>query len=131
MSLTLPTVTGYSEFWGGANQYAPLRKRSSIDARAMLLLARNRPVRAAMDAYVNSGATPAISDSYKRVTAVRNGAGTDLSGDRPIETVTVVNTTGDASIASDLDGMLDRFHDARLVYPDDLSGNGGGGKNGF
>lgn len=130
MPLETPTVTGYSEFWGGANAYAPARARSSVERRGIQLIARVRGVRALLDAYVNSGATPAVSDSYKRVKAVQDTAGADLGGVRTIETVTVVSTTADADNATDMDNLLDRYFDPPLTYPVDLSGNGGGGKAG-
>lgn len=131
MGLVAPTVTGYSEFWGGANAYAPLGVRSTIDRRAMQLLARDRPLRAALDAYVNAGGTPAISDSVKRVQAFADTTGLDLGGVRPIETVTIVSTNGNSTIAGGLDNLLDEFHEDIATYPTDASGNGGGGKSGF
>jgi hypothetical protein len=97
----------------------------------MQLLSRSRAVRAALDAYVNSGATPAISETYVRIKAVRDGSGTDMGGARETETVTIVSDTGDADIAADLDGLLDQYVTTTAVYPEDASGNGGGGKLGY
>lgn len=132
MPLVAPTVTGYSEFWGGSDVYAPLGVRSTAERRGFQIINRNRPLRAALDAYVNAATTPAISATYKRVEAVQDDGGSDLGGARPIETVTAVSDTGDATIAAALDKLLDEFNDDAIAsYPADASGNGGGGKSGF
>lgn len=130
MPLELPTVTGYSSFWGGSNVYAPLSIRSNVARRGMQLVARDRPLRAALDALINAGATPSFSETYKRVQAEQD-VGQALSGSRTIETVTLVSDTIAAGNVTDLDDLVDYNNEAPLTYPADLSGNGGGGKNGF
>lgn len=130
MPMVAPTVTGHSEFWGGSAVYAPLGVRSGLDRRAMQLVAKSRPLRAVLDAYINSGATPAFTDTYKRVEAVADTSGQDLGGARPVETVTAVSATGNAAIVAQIDALLDEFHED-IVYVEDSGGNGGGGKARF
>lgn len=129
MALAEPTVSCTSPFWG--NSYVMLGKRVGTSRVAALWLARNRSLRAALDAAVALLSSTAIAASHTRVQAVSDTDGNDLGGVRPTETYYDENTTSTAGHITILDNVLDEFTDAPLTYVEDASGNGGGGKDGF
>lgn len=147
MSLTNPTITGYSGFWQMTGDAAPYnlvanknsqRGRSPLERAVSQIMVRNqfRDEAAALGALIGAASGSNMTATYKRV---QSPSGPDatvpvvtditaLGGARTIETVTVVNrntTAADVSYLKDLfDGdLLDRS----TSYPT-VSGSGGGGK---
>lgn len=134
MSLTVPTVTGYSTFWGGANVYAPLFARSSIERRASIALSRGgaRALRAAMLALSGAAAGGTATSTHTRVDATGQGPtnAAMLGGSRTMETFTSINraTTAADETFTETYVITGLAAAAPSTYPTDASGNGGGGK---
>lgn len=143
MSISIPTVTGYSGFWqtsGGVNAnnaapYAMLFARSAQENRIAIKSGTRgwRALREVLKTLVESNLGSTALDTYTRVTAP-NGLtdNDDLGGLRAMETVTTVNrVTAAADRTYFVNKMLDRHFIANpSSWPTDASGNGGGGKLG-
>jgi len=146
MSLTRPTITGYSGFWntlGEATTYAQLPlaaggNRSNFDgkiARVFHGAKQLREVRTALLALLGAAAGGSAALTYKRVGNPVGPSATvplvssfdELGGSRTIDTITVINrntTAADLAYIKDLfDGDLTA---SGLTYADDASMNGAG-----
>jgi len=147
MSLTNPTITGYSAFWQTTGDSTPYnlvanknsqRGRSSLERAVSQIMVRNqlRDEVAALGALIGAAAGGTATSTYKRV---QTPTGPDqtvpvvtqidaLGGNRTIETVTVINR---ATTAADIAYLKDIFDgdllDRSISYPV-VSGSGGGGK---
>lgn len=157
MSVTSPTVTGWSSFWsmtGDFNAYAPLNNqspanggllgwRSKLEWQIAKLMNRNqyREQKALWAALLGVAPGATALKTYQRVNgpAATEGTGPfgntgvgDLGGLVPIETVTVINRATLSSDVTYLTSIVNNDMLARgLTYAVDLSGNGAGfgGKN--
>lgn len=139
MSITVPTVTGYSTFWQMQSQptYAMLSARSYEESAIARVLSRGgfRGVRAVMRRMNGTAVGSTATDTYARVSAPQGLTDAQaLGGSRTIDTVTSVSR---ATVAADLTYENAQFYDklfnmapAISSYPVDGSGNGGGGKAG-
>ena len=136
MALTAPTITGWSEFWGGsfaANGYTLVGSEPvNMFANAAKIMARSgrREVRRALYALTGATVGTTATESYKQVDGpdgITNNAA--LGGLRTINTVTVINRATITADQTKLQTMLNYGYSAPLSsYPTDTSGNGGGGK---
>lgn len=139
MTVTVPAVTGWSNFWGeNPNSYAMLFSRSSHERRASLALSRSgwRAYRELMLTLNGTAVGQTATDTYARVSAPDGLAfPSALGGVRTIDTVTSVNrvtATADKTMIDEriINGLFDQDPSIPTGYPTDLSGNGGGGKGG-
>lgn len=139
MTVTVPTVTGWSNFWGeSANAYAMLFSRSSQERNASLALHKSgfRAYRRLMLTLNGTAVGSTATDTYARVTAPVGLTETALFGGlRTIETVTSVSratVTADKTMIDTriINGLFSQAPTIPGGYPSDLSGNGGGGKAG-
>lgn len=148
MSMSIPTVTGWSNFWGTtANAYTMMYGRSSLERNISRWLAKPgaRRLVSSMDALVGSAVGVQNTFKYSQVHAPAGlTEQDDFGGNRVIDTITVVDTP---TTASDLDyvrtevlgailsmapGLVaGSFHGQPVParkgfypYPPDLSGNG-------
>ena len=136
MSFTVPTVTGWSNFYGEtANAYQPLYARSTLERRLGVELARqsNRAARATIRALTGVAPGSSKANTQARVSAP-NGL-TDpqmLGGLRTIDTFTVQSGNTAASDVTYINALINDsvYNQAPSSYPADASGNGGGGKVG-
>lgn len=143
MSISAPTVTGFSGFWeyhaptGQAAPYAMRHYRNSTENRIAFILGRPgiRGIREIMYTLAGAATGSAASDTNKRIKAPAGLTETSaFGGSREIETVTNVSAN---TAAADLTYMQDLFNryinlaPAIASYPTDASGNGGGGKLGI
>lgn len=142
MSLTIPTVTGYSAFWQAnsinpANNvpYALLFSRSSHEFRAASALHRSgfRAVRAAMKALTGAAAGGTATDTFSQISELQQGP-TNIGpgGARTVSTVTTINRATTAADETFIEARIvdQLFTAAPTSYAVDASGNGGGGKAG-
>lgn len=143
MSMSVPTVTGFSSFWGmqgvrdlqqdGVNDYTMLYGRSASEryiSRALRGLA-NRRLAVVMISLNGAAAGGAADASYKRVVAPAGlSEQANFGGARAIETVgsTAVTTSADETYIDNTINALRNMAPAVASYPVDLSGNGGGSK---
>lgn len=144
MSISAPTVTGYSGFWlnegglnGAATPYAMLFHRASTELRMATLSSRPgfRAMRELLETLIGANVGAAAADSYARVSAPDAlASASQLGGLRTIETVTTVDRI---TATADKSYFVDNFIKKRFImnpaiasYPTDASGNGGGGKLG-
>ncbi len=152
MSVTFPTMTGYSAFWertGDLNPYAPLPRaqqgwRSKLEWQIAQLLGKQQmreqkellltllgvaPGQTALATYARVQPPVGPSATSPSVTGVG-----DMGGNVPIETVTVINR---ATTAADVTYLTDIINGEMVPGPSsltlvaDASGNGGGGKVGW
>ena len=132
MATTLPTVTGWSSFYGNTpNAYQPLFGRSSNDYMAAQALGRAgmRGVRRIMR--VLNGAAPGstATETVARIAAATPFNTLSSGGVRAVETVTDVNrATTAADVTYVNTNIIDRIYNMTppiASYPPDLSGNGG------
>lgn len=125
MSLTLPTVTGYSPFWeltGDRVPYAMIPRsqqgsRSPIERQLARLLARPqlRDLRAAMVALNGAAAGETATSTFKRVPNPTNPSLStpqvtnfdDIQGNRTPETITAINRATTAADEAYIDDLLD------------------------
>lgn len=121
MSLTMPTPTGYSGFWGGVDGYVPIPRsqhgmRSPLERRLARTFKRNqlRELVAVMTALNGAAAGGTASATYTRVAAPASTSGatpaptelTALGGVRNVETVTVINRATTAADELYVDDLL-------------------------
>lgn len=134
--MSIPTVTGYSEFWGGANSYAVLFGRASPEAMLSRAFARrgNGAVRRLFTNLLGTAAGQTATETYVRPSAPAGlTESVRFGGLRTNETVTQINR---ASVAADVTSTaliatrLFSMAPAIASYPVDAGGNGGGGKGG-
>lgn len=144
MTISVPTVTGYSAFWQNVSNingevgvpYRMLFSRSSHERRASNALYRSgfRAVRELLETVTGAAAGGTAADSYVRAGTTGQGpTAIGPGGARDMETVTTVNR---ATTAGDITTLLARisvgiFAQAPAIpsgYVADASGNGGGGK---
>lgn len=138
MSLSIPTVTGYSGLWqttGDLSSYAMLFARSAQENRIALMSGTRgwRALREVLRTLVNENVGGTALDTYTRITAPNGLTDADeLGGLRSVETVTTVNRATTATDRTYLNThIIDRHFIANpSSWPTDLSGNGGGGKLG-
>jgi len=147
MSLTSPTITGYSAFWQLTGDAAPYnmvaskngqRGRSPLERLVSQTMVRNqlRDEAAALLGLIGAASGSNVTATYKREQAQVGPDATvpvttdlgSMGGNRTIETVTVINrntTAADVAYLKDIfDGdLLDRS----ISYPV-VVGSGGGGK---
>lgn len=150
MSVTNPTVTGYSAFWqqtGDMKAYAPfdnraptsgfLGWRSKLEWQIAKLADKQqfREINALFDALIGAAAGGTATKTYARVAPAVSTSATvpsatgvaDLGGLVPIETVTVINR---ATTAADVAYLKSMFNTDMLMrslsLQSDLSGNGAG-----
>jgi hypothetical protein len=151
MSMSLPTVTGWSGFWGVApNSYTMMYGRSSLERNISRLLAKGgaRRLHATMSSLNGTAVGGAVGRQYARISAPAGLTTPNLLGGlRAVETVVVtsgVTTAGDKTYIQDevLDATVEMAPGLSTggvgnmpvtawknqLYPVDLSGNGGGGK---
>lgn len=135
-----PTVTGWSTFWqqiapvGQGAAYALHGNRSSQERRIAIHLAKpgyrgmRRVIRTLLGAAVGAAAT----ETHSRIVAPAGlTQAASFGGARQIESVTDVNRVTTAADLTYVQGVVDRVYNANPTsYPTDLSGNGGGGKEG-
>jgi hypothetical protein len=152
MSMSLPTVTGWSGFWGVApNSYTMMYGRSSTERNISRLLAKPgaRKLHAIMSSLNGTAVGGAVGRQYARISAPAGLTQTQLFGGvRTVETIPVV--PAGVTTAADKTYVQDEVLDATVemapglstggvgnmpvtawkgaLYPVDLSGNGGGGK---
>lgn len=152
MSVTFPTMSGYSAFWertGDLVPYSPLARaqqgwRSKLEWQLSQLFAKQqmREIKELMYTLVTGAVGDTALATYARVqpptdpsaaTPAVTGVG-DLGGNRPIETVTVINR---ATTAADITYLQDILNGemqpgpSSLTLVADAGGNGGGGKAGW
>lgn len=146
MSLTLPTVTGYSGFWqltGDQLPYAMLpqaagggRSKNEYRIARILSLESMRELRAAWLALTGAAAGGTATSTYSRVQAPVGPDATvpvvtaidALGGNRSIETATAINRATTAADEAYIEDILDNDLLSRnMTYPT-LTGSGGGGK---
>lgn len=150
MSVSNPTVTGYSAFWqttGDNLAYAPfdnrapltgkLGWRSKLEWQVAKTFNKNqmRELKELLDTLIGAAAGGTALKTYARVAPAVNTNKTvpeatgvaDLGGNVPIETVTVINR---ATTAADITYLKSMFNNdmlmASLSLQSDLSGNGAG-----
>lgn len=152
MSVTFPTMTGYSAFWertGNTNPYSPLPRtaqgwRSKLEWQIAQLIGKQQfreqkellltllgvaPGQTALATYARVKAPNGPSGATPAVTGIA-----DLGGLVPIETVTVINR---ATTAGDVTYLRELFDGSMIPGPSSLTlvadagGNGGGGKLGW
>jgi len=143
MSLTAPTVTGWSTFWsqiaptGQGAAYSMAFARSAPERMIARILKKEGMRELHRDWKVLTGAASgsSASETYTRVKGedALNSFGL-TGGVRNMETVTVIsrNTTA-ADITYITNNILDAIYNmapAIASYPVDASGNGGGGRVG-
>lgn len=150
MSVTNPTVTGYSAFWsttGDRKAYAPfdnrppltglLGWRSKFEWQVAKIFNKQqmREQRALFTAVLGAAAGGTATATYARVappvatnqTVPQTTGVGDLGGLVPIETVTVINRATTAADVAYLKNMFDTSMVMRgLSLQTDLSGNGAG-----
>lgn len=138
MSATVPTVTGWSTFWGHTpNAYAMLSARSYHEKDIARTMARGgfRGMRALFRRMNGTAVGSTATDSYVRASAPAGLTDPQaLGGSRAMETATTVNratTAADLTLSNaQLFDALFNMAPAIASYPTDASGNGGGGKRG-
>ena len=136
MSFAVPTVTGFSSFYGDSpNAYAMLYSRSTLERRLSLELARqsNRAARATIRAL--TGVVPGSSkaNTQARVSAPAGLTQNEqLGGLRVVEVVNIQTGNTAASDVTYINALINDsvYNQAPTSYPADLSGVGGGGKVG-
>lgn len=146
MSVTRPTMSGYSAFWqtvGDAIPYDVLASaaqgwRSPLETQLARIYNRNemREIRALTTALLGVAAGSNATSTYKRVAmpasvnlAVPTPDTTFAQGGNvAIETVTVVNRNTTAAdityLTSILDGTMSPGNASAITFQNDLSGNG-------
>lgn len=146
MSLTFPTVTGYSAFWelnGDKVPYAPISRaqrgmRSPLERHLARTFKRNqlRELVEVMITLNGAAAGQAALATYPRRQAPAGPSATvpvvtgigDLGGAVAIETVTVIDRVTTAADETYVDDILNNnLLEASISYPT-VSGSGGGGK---
>ena len=146
MSLTLPTVTGYSAFWQTTGDRVPYAMtpqangggRSPLESKLARIFARNqlRELVAAMVALNGAAAGGTATSTYKRVQPPTGPDATSpvvtaidaLGGARSIETVTVIDRATTAADEAYIDDILDGDLLERTISYPTVVGSGGGGK---
>lgn len=150
MSVTNPTVTGYSPFWqttGDNLPYAPfdnraptlgkLGWRSKLEWQIAKIANKNqfREIKELLDTLIGATAGGTALKTYARVappvatnqTVPQTTGVGDLGGNVTIETITVINR---ATTAADVTYLKSMFNNdmlmASLPLQSDLSGNGAG-----
>lgn len=137
MSLTRPTITGFSGFWdlcGDALPYnlLPLANngnRGHVEPKIAKLFKQEdmREIQAALAAVIGAAAGGAISKTYKRrqaqtITPVDVGA--FASGNITVETNTVISRNSTAADVTYLKQIFSgRLTASNITYPTELSGN--------
>lgn len=137
MSFVVPTVTGFSSFYGeGANDYQPMYARSTGERAIGVILARqsNRAMRASIRALTGVVSGSSEATSYTRATApagLTDAQG--LGGLRAVEVFAVQTGNTSAADVTYINAQINDavFNQAPSSYPVDTSGNGGGSKLGF
>ena len=137
MSFVIPTVTGFSSFYGeAANAYQPLYARSTGERAIGVVLARqsNRAMRASIRALTGVAPGSSEASSYARASApagLTDAQG--LGGLRTIETFVVQTGNTTASDVTYINAQINDavFNQAPASYPVDAAGVGGGGKAGI
>lgn len=138
MSISAPTVTGWSNFWGNSpNSYAMQNARTYHERALARVMAKPgyRGMRALFRLMNGTAVGQTASATYARVSAPAGlTESAQLGGARVIETATAVNR---ATVAADRTFLNENIYDAIFdmdpaisSYPVDASGNGGGGKAG-
>jgi hypothetical protein len=152
MSMSLPTVTGWSGFWGVApNSYTMLYGRSSIERNIARALSKPgaRRLQAVMSSLNGTAVGGAVGRQYAQISAPNGLTFPSLLGGlRTVDTITVVpvGVTTAAQKTYVQDEVIDAITEMapglstggvgnmpvtawkNQLYPVDLSGNGGGGK---
>lgn len=140
MSLSIPTVTGWSSFYGeSVDAYQMLFARNSMERRLSMRYAPQsaRVMRAVARALNGAAPGDTATATYKRVKG--QAAITDFGltgGAVEIETVTQIDratTAADETYINNLifDNVPNEKPAIAAGYPTDASGNGGGGKLGY
>lgn len=117
-------VTGWSEFWGGANVYAPRGQEINLGRQVARLLARKVggvKLKTLMIALNGSAVGGASTATRKEVESRVDGSFT-LGGARTIATRTMASGVTVAADETRIDAILNE--DKTPAYVRDLSGNG-------
>ena len=136
MSFAVPTVTGWSNFYGESpNAYTMLYSRSTLERRLGVELARqsNRAARATIRAL--TGVAPGSSKANTQARVSAPAGLTDpqmLGGLRVIDTVTIQSGNTAAADVTYINALINDavYNQAPSSYPTDAAGVGGGGKVG-
>lgn len=137
MSFQIPTVTGWSSFYGdAANAYTPLYARSTGERAISKVLARqsNRAMRATIRSL--TGVAPGSSKANTQARVSAPAGLTDaqmLGGLRVVDIVNIQTGNSTAADVTYINALINDsvYNQAPASYPADTSGNGGGGKLGF
>lgn len=136
MAFALPTVTGWSNFYGETpNAYAMLYGRSTMERRLSLELARqsNRAARATIRALTGVAPGSSKANTQARVSAPAGLTQNDqLGGLRVVDVVNIQTGNSTAADVTYINALINDsvYNQAPSSYPADASGNGGGGKLG-
>lgn len=136
MSVSAPTVTGWSNFWGNtANAYTMQNSRTHHERAMSRILGKPgyRGMRKVFSLMLGTAVGSTATDTYSRITAPAGlTQSSSFGGSRTIETVTSVSR---ATVAADQTHFTNQVFNAIFnmapaisSYPTDASGNGGGGK---
>lgn len=115
---------------GAVDGHSLLGSNTNLERRISRILRKPgaRKTKELLLTLIGASAGSAASSTYKRVQGtVSPGVALSGGGDVTIETKTVVSRNTTAADVTDLSDMVDDEF-APATYPDDLSGNGGGGK---
>lgn len=137
MSISAPTVTGWSNFWGlTADAYTMQNFRSSHERRLGMVFGRHgyRGIRKVERLITGTAVGQTATDTYARVSAPAGlTEASSLGGARTIDTITSVARATVTADKTYMETVLDKvfgMNPAISTYPTDASGNGGGGKAG-
>ncbi len=136
MSFAIPTVTGWSNFYGeAANAYQPLYSRGTLERRLGVELARqsNRAARATIRALTGVAPGSSKANTQARVSAPAGLTDSQaLGGLRVIDTFTVQSGNSTAADVTYINALINDavYNQAPSSYPADAAGVGGGGKLG-